>query len=814
MAKTPQGMQQRNIDIQFPLGGLNRRAAYRQQPPYSTFDALNVRPIDAIDSRERGGSRPGLIQSHVLNVLTAGPGSDTHYNSLGYPIRMLSPMTLALGDGFTNYSDTFDGVTLASMWSQASWSSYLPEILSSIPAATIDTSVADAAAVLDAITIDTSDNKSYTVEMFIVPWNGSFDGTYRLYFRLDNSTPDITTDGCMVELLMDDDTGNYSGTLTSTIGGSSSVYALEAGTTGLPSPGWLSAVITNDTVQVFWNGNTLISQTVDSQTGMRAGFGLSCTNDGGLCLVNIFRVQFYSTGTVNQLRSMLVASANGDIFYETSYGVLTELSSTVTVRDDTLLEADQDGQMLYIADYGDVVAKGNDGVLDVTGLQLSSAGVPDWTELGIGLGTWVVVISNGTGSVINGTYPIIDFPVAGYLVMHSSVGTGACSFRVERAPKVYDPLLNTLTIMAPPASPAFLPGQVTWGQVPTGCPLICRYLDRIVFAGAEVAPNAWYMGRQGNPLDWDYSQLDAQKAVAGPASPAGIPGEPITALAPHSDDYLIIGTRNTLWRMVGDPASGGVLACLSHTIGMIGARAWCVASTGEMVFLSMDGLYMIDPGGDAYPLPLSREVIPRDLLNLNPDTVIPQLEYDVSAGGIHIFLTSVSTNSRVHWWFDWNRKTFWVVSIVGDQEPTATCVLQATAVEESGVVLGGRDGTLRKYNDLAEDDCGTVFVTYVVMGPIGLNSDLMVGTILSLDAVIAERSGDVMWEVAPSLTFEGASSATAAASGTWVAGINATVYPAARGQAFSLKVIGTPGRCWAMEQITGTIKEGGRRRIP
>ena len=153
----------------------------------------------------------------------------------------------------------------------------------------------------------------------------------------------------------------------------------------LPSPGWLSAVITNDTVQVFWNGNTLISQAVDTQTGKRVGFGLSCSVDGGLCLANIFRVQYYSTGSVNQLRSMLVASANGEIFYETAYGVMTELVTTNTVRDDTLLEAAQDGQMLYIADYGDVVAKGTDGVLDATGLHLSAASVQrSWSRSWLG----------------------------------------------------------------------------------------------------------------------------------------------------------------------------------------------------------------------------------------------------------------------------------------------------------------------------------------------------------------------------------------------------------------------------------------------
>ena len=48
------------VDLRFPVGGLNRRYAYRQQPPYTTPDCLNMRPFDVIEGRERGGSRPGL----------------------------------------------------------------------------------------------------------------------------------------------------------------------------------------------------------------------------------------------------------------------------------------------------------------------------------------------------------------------------------------------------------------------------------------------------------------------------------------------------------------------------------------------------------------------------------------------------------------------------------------------------------------------------------------------------------------------------------------------------------------------------------
>ena len=51
-------LRKRPIDVAFPTGGLDRKGAYRQQKPYTTPDCCNVRAIDTIESRERGGSRP------------------------------------------------------------------------------------------------------------------------------------------------------------------------------------------------------------------------------------------------------------------------------------------------------------------------------------------------------------------------------------------------------------------------------------------------------------------------------------------------------------------------------------------------------------------------------------------------------------------------------------------------------------------------------------------------------------------------------------------------------------------------------------
>jgi hypothetical protein len=211
---------------------------------------------------------------------------------------------------------------------------------------------------------------------------------------------------------------------------------------------------------------------------------------------------------------------------------------------------------------------------------------------------------------------------------------------------------------------------------------------------------------------------------------------------------------------------------------------------------------------------MSRETLPREFLNLDPNVVTASLEYDINGRGVHIYLTPDSSNARTHWWLDWDRKTFWPVSLDTDHEPTATCAVQGDRIEDSGVILGGRDGTLRRLSDLSEADSGTAFPSYAVVGPFALGPDGMTGSILVMSAEVAEGSGDVTWATYPALTFEATESADESDTGTFVAGLNASVRPGCGGQAATIKLTGETARSWAIEQIIATIKPTGRRRIP
>ena len=49
-----------NLNIGFPLQGLDKGRSTTDQPTMTTPACLNVRPFDTDDKRLRGGQRPGL----------------------------------------------------------------------------------------------------------------------------------------------------------------------------------------------------------------------------------------------------------------------------------------------------------------------------------------------------------------------------------------------------------------------------------------------------------------------------------------------------------------------------------------------------------------------------------------------------------------------------------------------------------------------------------------------------------------------------------------------------------------------------------
>ena len=709
----------RAINIQFPLGGLDKRGAYRQQSPFTTTDALNVRPFATLEGRERGGSRPGLGISS-FDQLGSGP------------VRMLEAMSiLSTTASLETWNDKFDSYSLSAAWAAAAWDVHLPAILTSLESSIVYSGTSGVA-VRSALAFDEAE--TYRIAMYVAQYEGAYHGKFKIFARMDDTTPNVEVDGITAELVMEDGTGAYTGSVTVAATSVDTVHAFTAGTDATAEAGWFILEIASDNIRCLWNGTVVLDTTaISAATGKRFGFGMECTQRAGACLADIFEIQYVPETVALPSNTFLVASAGGDIYnegFDNSMTVVTPASG-LDVRSDVSLAGVQIGQKLYIGDYD----------LDDT-----------------------------------------------------------------RVPKIYDPLLGTLTNITASA-----------GTVPKGCPCIARFRNRLVLAGEASAPHVWYMARQDDPTDWDYAEDDAQAAVAGTSSEAGVPGEAIRALVSHSDDHLIMGCENSLWIMRGDPAAGGSLDNLSLTIGIVGPQAWTIGPSGELIFLSHDGIYILAPGGTSYPISVSRQMLPQELLSTNALTSDVMMEYDVRDRGVHIYIVPKTPNDAVHWWMDWERKTFWPITLpggatAGDHEPTAICRHTSSITNSSGVILGGRDGYLRKFNSFLSEDEGTAFDSYVVLGPLPLGNDVFEGKLVEIMSVLDDKSNDVTWEITPGDTYEGAVSGTAIDSGTWTKGSNYSQRPGGRGMAFTLKLTGG-GKQWAVERMTAIIQLAGKQRL-
>lgn len=790
-------------NVHFPLLGVDKRLAYRQQPPYSTPDALNVRPVGPFERRARGGRRPGLGYSHYTQM--GGVGGD--------PIRLLDTCRVVKSDGADFWADSFRGTTLGDAWTQATWLSAAPAIW---PKAESDIAYTESEVGVVADALDDFDtSQAYQIDLFVVPWLGQHHGTYKIFARMDDSAPDGSDEGIQVELTMTGENGDYDGKIVEYNAGVPTEYAFTAGSSGQPEAGWFSVYVSTNTVTVRWLGTQVVSQAVTAHTGKRFGFGMHCTVDGGVTLVDTFRISYYHATAVETVRNILVASAGGNLYYEHPITkIMTLVSTNLSLASDHAVQSTDYGQKLYIADYGDLEVSGTDGV--ITSGKLDATSVADWTALGLNIYDYKAVITSITGG--SGDLDGVTAITVPFSVIHATDGlaltgyTGSCttcSYRVERAPKIYDPAANTLTLW----------GQDNGGRIPLGCRATCLFNDRVMLAGQMDAPHAWYAPRAGDPLDWDYSpaDTDAERPIYGDLADAGAIGEPIRALMPHSDIYLHFGCQTSIWAMVGDPADEGMIYNISRVTGVLDVASWCRGPSGELLFWGRDGLYMLPPGPGGTVQSISRERLPDELLDIDPNQYECLLAYDVRDRGVHLYGTPKQARNRIHWWYDWGTKGFWPVSLQDDHEPFAILQYVADFAEDSAVLLGGRDGYLRRYRDVYDHDCGSGVAAHVMFGPMPLSKDFFNGLLREMRCVLGEGSGDVAWQVRAAETPEAAVTAAVSASGTWsvgaASGLDFAEYPRARGGWATIRLSSSDTlRRWTFEMMAVVIRAAGRQR--
>ena len=706
------------LNLQFPHAGLDRGRAYHGQAPYTTPNSLNVQSEAMVKGRYRGGSRPGLEKSFATQLGDAG----------NREIRMLAPLTVVSNDGFNWWYDWFEGTSIGSSWSADSAVTDLPGILpSNVAAAEVSEEVA---AIHDGYDIDST--SAYELAVYIAPYANNHYGNYRIYGRLNNTTPVVLTDGFALDIDMTGSEGLYSGTLTVYNATTPTAYTLTANTTnqGYAPEGWLKVLISaTDNIKVYWKGTKILDQncTFGASAEERFGFGMNCTEGGGYCLVDAFRIQYYLDDDNDRSRTFSLASANGKLYEEGFIDTFETVSTSLTIANDRRIDAAQSKQLLYIADHGDPLI---DTTASVSGTTLTATGITTST---VDADDCLVEVSNVTGATVAGVYTISSVGT-GTLVLDDTIGDGNCKVRIERGLKQYAPTTSTLSLLT---------ATTDKGQVPVGCPHIATYRDRLILAQKHIV----YYSRMGDFNDWDYGADagDIGKAYISTSSEAGQVGDDITALIPFTDDYIIFGCKSSIWVQIGDLADGGSIEQVTSDTAIVMRGAWCVGPGGSIYFLGPDGVYTMPPGPRPTPENISNERLPNELKDVDENIYQVAMAYDNIRNGVHIYLTPETSTGRYHYFFSVTYKSFWPMSIPADHEPTS--IMTTTNFPGASVLMGCRDGYVRNYNSYAETDDGTEIESYVDIGPFQLADDYQSGMLNEIVGVLGQNSGDVTWSV-------------------------------------------------------------------
>lgn len=776
------------IKIEFPFAGISKRFGTRGTPPFTTADAVNVRPDDNNEGRVRGGSRPGMLKKFAEQL-----GSGTRIQHLG----QLNTVT----DGETYEYDTFSQNAIDPKWSGGDSSvadpdqdntgndflnghvqCYLnPAIRGVQPKYLPDVDASEAWGEMLLRKIDDLDtSEPYTVSMVVKKPSATESSaqTY-LFLGLD--------DDIAISATQNDARNNWDAKLTTgliiqisyTSAGNASITYIEQVISGvsnsvfvdLTPPTWavgasyeIQVTIDGTDLSVSVDGNTNlgspspISQpiTITALTGTRMGFVLNA--QGGTAQSDIdtactrFSVDYTSNYVKNTNSRKLVAVAGGTFYVENNYGEMEADTSDVSLNTRVQLQGVTQLQKYYIADYGDDKANGTGASADNADPTVITVTGVDLTGLGIDVDQHVLEVSAGTSGLAgrNGLYEMASIALNGSDTEITMVGqitdgtAGTCSYRIARGPKVYDPTASAGSRMT-----HLLPSDVTaLGSPPMGCKMVCRYNDRLTFAGDIYNPHLWYMARQGDPTDWQYVLVipDEGQAVAGNNSSAGTIGEPITCMLQHDDDYLIWSGTRSMYVLLGDPAAGGRISNIAQNIGIIGTDAWCYGPNREVVFLTHDGIYTNASGVESPIQSVSREKLPRQLRNINPDTHHVTMSYDTLERGIHIMVSPFqSTGTSYHYFMIWPDQTFWSQDFHADRDPFCLFEYSPTEQDRGGMIMGGRDGYIREFTFDSLFDDGKEVKSIVMSSPFYLGGDSqMEGIVEQIIMDLAEISGDVV----------------------------------------------------------------------
>ena len=257
-------------------------------------------------------------------------------------------------------------------------------------------------------------------------------------------------------------------------------------------------------------------------------------------------------------------------------------------------------------------------------------------------------------------------------------------------------------------------------------------------AGDRERATIVYFCRVSNYLDWNYASIDSGAAFATSGGTSGQISEPVTSLISHNRDCLLIGCTDSIYVLRGNPRAGGQVYVLSHTMGPLNQKAWCKTGNDYTFFISKEGLWSIPPGCGAPPSSVSREVLPDELIGLNPgdgDDVC--MAYDARYRGIHIY--AKRGVDRYQYFYDLQAGGFWPMDVGWHPDLAFNHKTFMSRDKSSLMICNG--ATVYQFDRSSKIESYDAHVYY---GPIDIGgSPHTEGVLTMINAVLAHGSDEV-----------------------------------------------------------------------
>ena len=240
--------------------------------------------------------------------------------------------------------------------------------------------------------------------------------------------------------------------------------------------------------------------------------------------------------------------------------------------------------------------------------------------------------------------------------------------------------------------------------------------------------------------------ISATQAFAGTTAAAGSIPDPVTALIAASDDLAYVGTTRSVWRLTGDPQTGGQIDDVIANEGILGRTAHCRGDMGEIYWLTTT-LRVVRMAGAGME-DISSGMIRGRLRAIDRELFDVQLVWSQEERGLYVvpIAREGSEGESLDPIF-WSARTGrWHPHGFGGgygRRVTSAANTESPEAGGWGVAFGFADGGLRYVHRGALDDDG-VAIPWRVRIPLGGDGDPMRSLVTHAEVVLAPDQGPCM----------------------------------------------------------------------